>query len=830
MSVSRARFGLLESKAASLSLLGRGQRPVRGRLLNDGRQLRMAWGWNRSWDDEPDDASAAEEKKRNNTTDKPPELEAYQRTTKHVRARGRGRAGGSRHLSPPGFAVRDDDGTVGQDTRDSDSSWSKHSRNNDRNVRPRSVHADRETVKFIPWGLNARLTSEAEAKAASGLDRTVDFGWSRATEDNYWDVTSRPLDADPSPVKSTKETPYGLTQEAHEDAEDGLDERGALLDVDYKVELPRALERGDAESIMHCLRAAETRVDVDYIQEISQEAFAQIMRILGAERHLGDLFHAAKDVSAHWARSMGLVDMEEAAHEYSWMLQNIAEVRRRSGHCLTKEQYLILLESARDLGLRHLAIRMWNFLHQDDIVPDIAMYNALLTTFVHAGRHNSAGSYHMRVIKSHMTARKEKSTDKFHSNYHIGEGGVRERSMIILDAMLKNGITGDEETYCAMITAAAKEGEIATVKSILRTIWHIDVDKLMAPDPETRGTMNPRKPAKDGAQYPSDKLLYALAHGFGINNSIPTALRLVDYISREYEITISQETWQVLFEWTFVLASRRSGTNAREDRMTGKLPVQSLHELWNTMTGPPYFVKPTMAMYNRMIKNLFQRNLHVEMLRKMLEASSLCDESWKHRGDALKMFMVCLEDQERGRRPEMPVTQARRSWEAAKIAHDCNLHWMKRSMRMFFQLFASSAKRSHRAVGWLYPLAFQTLPRVLMTWRRYAKSYIKYETPTGLVELQLRSDLEMLEYGENVSRFWENYNQLADRAKFSVGDDWVRRPAFENRRMREAREAREAAGEEAAGEQVAREAMLDGEPGAKSEGAFNVDVDHAGRP
>ncbi|KAL9117974.1 MAG: hypothetical protein Q9187_005483 [Circinaria calcarea] len=159
-----------------------------------------------------------------------------------------------------------------------------------------------------------------------------------------------------------------------------------------------------------------------------------------------------------------------------------------------------------------------------------------------------------------------------------------------------------------------REGDMAGVRSILRKVWDIDVDAILELDDDSFITNN--QPSHQSPSYPTQHLLFTLAHVFGSNNELPAALRIIDYISRKYSIEIDDETWAQLFEWTFVLSTPRYKGRKSDGAQLGQLPLASVENLWNTMTSEPYNVKPTMPMYNRRIRNLWKR----QMLDPMLEA------------------------------------------------------------------------------------------------------------------------------------------------------------------------------------------------------------------
>jgi hypothetical protein len=143
--------------------------------------------------------------------------------------------------------------------------------------------------------------------------------------------------------------------------------------------------------------------------------------------------------------------------------------------------------------------------------------------------------------------------------------------------MVESGVPGNEETFRLLITAMGREGDLDSIANILKRVWQIDVEALLAAD-ET-SVPSARSYPEDSPFYPSNKLLFTLAHAYGTNNNIPLALRLVDYVSSQYSLPIPIEVWNELFQWTYVLSLtprvlKRSGCQSRmEKKLVDFLPT-----------------------------------------------------------------------------------------------------------------------------------------------------------------------------------------------------------------------------------------------------------------
>jgi hypothetical protein len=548
----------------------------------------------------------------------------------------------------------------------------------------------------------------------------------------------------------------------------------SLLNINYVTQLPIALEENDQDIVARCLYTAQHRLDFDFIHSIPEATFTEILHVLDARRNIGSLSDTYKHTSEHVAWQIGVIPQEQLMSDHGLMLQEIAMIRRRSGHQLTASQYLVLLRSAGDLGQLNLATKLWEYMQHDGVVPDVSLFNAYLSAFVWNGHNNSTTRHHDRVIDHYMLRRKAKRGGLPYFNYSVGSPlGIKDRSMVILDAMLKNGITANEETYREIITAAAREGELDTVESILQITWNINVSNLMQANFGDEEVPPPKALSRDHPQYPTTKLLTALAHAFAINSKLPTALRLVDHMSREYDIPLTTATWEVLFEWTYVLSSFRSGTAARGDRGKGQLPFNSPSKLWDTMTGAPYFVKPTISMYNHLIRNLLHRHSPIEALNKMAKAEEI-DEAVRHaRRDAWATLERCVKQKQDGERVEKPLAVARRQWEDLTVAVARNLRWKKSWIRMFCR----SLQGWHRG-SWRHDhsLALRVIPRVLWMWRSFTDSTLKYDLPTGVLEVRLTSEKDKLRQAERNEGLILRREEILNKAKVLVGDDLMRAP------------------------------------------------------
>lgn len=160
--------------------------------------------------------------------------------------------------------------------------------------------------------------------------------------------------------------------------------------------------------------------------------------------------------------------------------------------------------------------------------------------------------------------------------------------------LVAQGLAGDEVTFTNLMTAMGRENDIAGAKSILKSVYNVDVDLLLAIDEEELET--PTFYEEDSPLRPSSRLLFTVAHVFGSNNEIAIAFKLVDFISRNYNLEIPFDVWVQLYEWAFVLQLKRMGVQRRQGLDIGKIPPEVLDNLWDVMTDEPHNVEPDIAL------------------------------------------------------------------------------------------------------------------------------------------------------------------------------------------------------------------------------------------
>jgi len=295
--------------------------------------------------------------------------------------------------------------------------------------------------------------------------------------------------------------------------------------------------------------------------------------------------------------------------------------------------------------------------------------------------------------------------------------------------MVESGVPGNEETFCLMITAMGREGDLDSIANILKRVWQIDVGALLAAD-ET-SVPSPRSYPEDSPFYPSNKLLFTLAHAYGTNDNIPLALRLVDYVSGQYSLPIPIEVWNELFQWTYVLSLtprvlKRKWVPVQHGKEAGRLPPQAVSSFWDTMISQPYNAKPTLDMYSRFMSSLAYRQRFGEMQLRMEEGRALHRAAVREYTRSRAVFHST-----RRKSPTWLRDQRARDLAYARLRLAIN----RQHIRKWVRLLIHHGSRSLYDTEW----ATHELPKVIKNWMLFLPRVVKYPIRSGDVRLYAQS-------------------------------------------------------------------------------------------
>lgn len=496
--------------------------------------------------------------------------------------------------------------------------------------------------------------------------------------------------------------------------------------------VPIYLRENYPEGLLRAFSEAST--NLEYVQSIPPSVFTEILQALHPGYFVEPYKDALEDLSSADLRTMGIRPVQTFFKDFVGQIQDIISKRRQAGKSLRMADFRMLLNCARYTGDAATADAIWYHLHKSKIKPDTACYNHYMEVKCWSGFWEAGQKHKLRVIPHNMAMRLPKKRREEFSGFQVGEPwGVKHLIVRLFDRMVREGMPGTERTFVVMMTAMGREGDLDGVKTILSKVWSVDVDKIMADDElpmEVVEVYPETSPLR-----PTSELLFAIAHIFGSNNDIPTALKLVDHFSRQYLLRIHRNVWSQLLEWTFVLSRPRDGRRKTDGASQGQLPLASVGSLWETMISEPYNVEPTMPMYNKYIANLNMRQSIKLTLRLMREAKPLLQDSYRAYRKALNNSLDALEqarmmgDEHSG--AQACLVQVQRKLERARMRRARDYNYLKRWVR----LLLGNRRWNNQTRSWDH----RGMPDAIEEWRPFLPATARYDILTGTVELEITS-------------------------------------------------------------------------------------------
>ncbi|ERF73354.1 hypothetical protein EPUS_08296 [Endocarpon pusillum Z07020] len=432
-----------------------------------------------------------------------------------------------------------------------------------------------------------------------------------------------------------------------------------------------------------------------------------------------------------WVRAI-----EERLESFAEQLKEIIDLRR-DGYQLTKSVCTHLLHCARVLGHGPMARQIWQIMIPEDGLQqdlDVQAYNCYMEAICWANAFSKTEQWHLRVIPRVLAIRSSVDPPPGFSGHRAGPLGLRHETLVYFRRMVSQKIEGNEETFTNLMVAMGREADLAGAKSILKSVYNIDVDLLLQVDEEEVET--PTFYELDSPLRPTARLLYTIAHVFGSNNEIELALKLVDFVSRQYDLRIPFNVWMHLFDWTFVLSRWRSTIQKRKGLGIGQLPPAIMDMLWTQMTDEPHNIKPDVVMHAYRAQSFRHHGLLRESLECIHLAKSLFEdgrgEAALHGRELLDLTDQLLERQPAYSQHVLPAEwfNLRRQFIFSSIIEDRDLQLLIHTIRTTF-----TWKRWPESRG-IKEWERCRLPNLIADFAEYLPNSVAYRTRGGLVEIE----------------------------------------------------------------------------------------------
>ena len=434
--------------------------------------------------------------------------------------------------------------------------------------------------------------------------------------------------------------------------------------------------------------------------------------------------------------------------------------QRSAERKLTLPIFRHLLKLAGTVGNAQLGRAVWtNMMPDDGIEPDLQCFNYYLESICWNRAYFKEERFLMRVLPALLKIRARRTRRLFFGpgrdpvelqSHRVGGPNqtpaekkftIKEQAVGLFNGMTKLKLRGDEHTFINLMVAFAREGDLEGVKSILRSVWNIDVDALKDLDEEE--IESPTFYEDNSPLRPSSHLLYCVAYVFGINNDFPQAFRLVDYISRNCNIPITTPVWQTLCEHCLVLSLHRSPNSVRFDQATGQLHLSVFDSFWRTMIDEPHNVVPDTIMTSMRLRitqerrNLANSRGGLETMVQLfyqsrLELMTLVDDLINQSREAAAAIGTDNPHTSLDPVPSDRFFEVRRKFLEKSLCFDRDRNILKHRLSLTLR------RHDHYESGFFQHWIHRTRPRTMLQFIEFVHSYDTYDTATGTVLIDLR--------------------------------------------------------------------------------------------
>jgi len=516
-----------------------------------------------------------------------------------------------------------------------------------------------------------------------------------------------------------------------------LDGSGDILRRALQSESPHAIINALTKFIATSQKKVQRH---EAFRMLTPNTFSEILRCLDPEHFVGRYVDLHKNnVSPRTGSFTALqLQTEDGIHQFcvNFMarIESIIEARRSDGYELSLSDYKYLLRCAGVVENPRASQTVWRAMKREGLEPDTECYNYYLSGLLRVGISN--GTQRSEIRTKYLPRSGPKRPSEVFQGYYERLGiDFKYETSKIFDDMLQRGVTGDEKTFCLLMISSARVGDVEGVKAILGRVWGINVDKLMTMNEKDLG--EPNSYPFDSPFRPSKTLLFALVHCFGINNMVPTALRLVDYVSRKFSLIIPTEVWEDLLGVTYALSKPRTLSGETGKMSPTYLGPEAVSILWSALTAEPYNVKPNMAMYDKLIVNLLRRQQFSEARERMKEALKVYVKSVHEYGETVaveKLHSSLLEAEDGSE--ELELMQGTTTYEnylglqKDKAFQHLALKQSRQYLYRWCRILINLAPRSLLENPTFIPM---TLPQFIYDFRHFMPHRIGYPIGTGFI-------------------------------------------------------------------------------------------------
>lgn len=510
------------------------------------------------------------------------------------------------------------------------------------------------------------------------------------------------------------------------------------------VRMRDLLKEGHPEKVHFALR--NHNLTRDFVRNANNAMFTHALRLLDAEELFGDYKH----VYRHMRPSLMtqpvfrfIRNLETRFQTFAEDLERIVDLRRTAGHRINLDTCNLVLKAAQVMGHAPLANYVFDsFMPENGIQPDLDSYNFLMEAMCWNHVFTKSEWPEVRVTRSRLRIRRarNRSAPERFSGHKVDlqedsepatNKGLRVAVLTKFRELVTKGFHGDEATFTNVMLAMGREGDLAGVKSILKSVWNVDVDMLATYDEEE--IESPTFYEEGTPLRPTSRLLFTIVHVFGTNNQVGLAFVLLDYISRNYDLAIHYDAWHELCVWTRVLSAYRSQAQKRKGEAEGQVDWRVFERLWQVMTDKPHNVTPDMPLLGLRTANLHRARMLDDTVDAIRAMRALLEVTRERSVTLLWEILAGIETMpDHGMENFLPARffQMRHDFIIASQTYERDLQEVIVATRRMLSLRFWAGGREE--LEW----ATRRLPTLLIEFADRAPNTVSYDVPTGHIEMK----------------------------------------------------------------------------------------------
>lgn len=482
----------------------------------------------------------------------------------------------------------------------------------------------------------------------------------------------------------------------------------------------------------------------DFISMATDDDFTEAICALDPEYFISPF----RDLHYHLNPSMEtqptfrtIKSFEERTNTFLKILRNLIADREAAARTIPLGVYRHLLKSAAVCGRADLAKDIfYQSLPEDHLVPDRACYNYLMEASAWNNLYGGRERHKLRVTADRLEIR---SRIKRHPNYTShgvttpsnpeNPDSIRLQVLKIFNDLVRQQISGDEATFCHLMIAMGREGDMKGVKSVMKSVWNIDVDALNKHDEKELEL--PIVYELDSILRPSERLLFTIAHIFSSNNQVETASTLLEYVSRHYKIKVPNKIWNHLLGWAYSIFSQGRPWHRKRGLNIGRPSAAAVESLFVVLQGEPYNIKfGIIPLHYRIRVRLAKRVLDVllddvRLCRQQLDEDRL---ALANIYDRMQLVMSKYDQTHQNDLATETFLNLRREYILTSLRVEAHLQLMIKDLRNIFKETYFPEGRKIKKWAW------QRLPNLILEFSEFLPNLLPYYTPTGHVVLSTK--------------------------------------------------------------------------------------------